>query len=352
MFIRILRQTAFLTTGLLLRFPIWACLWALGKVGLIKLIFQVYPLSERETRAFCPNIPILRKFFSARPTLAGIIVRGFQPLGIYMVMPNTVYDLAKRENKHLALKIIKRLRWMCNFTGAISVGLAGQLPSIFERRHSLMMKKPLHGSLFGMLYSVLETTKCVIAIHKLPIHTLSIGILGIGELGIALADYLKQKGYRVVPIDLRYRRGGRLVLRDENTAAWQLREIDILINLMPTGKHFLEANCHIHLSSQCPIIDFSHPGISPRIVNEIYMGNRVRRKGIRFLLSLPGGWKNNEIPACSLPSMLAAMSSQKWNTFEEFTVIAKEAGFRVPLSRDTDEVNEIMATPRVAAGVS
>ena len=352
---RILRQTAFLTTGLLLRLPIWGCLWALGKLGFVKLIFQVYPSSELEAQAFCPNIPVLRNFFSTRPTLAGIITRGFKPLGIYMVMPNTVEELAKRENKHLALKIIERLRWTCDFTGAKSVGLAGQLAGVFEKRHKIMMEKPLHGSLFGMLYSLLETTRCVIQTHKLSVNSLCIGMLGMGDLGTALSDYLEHKGYRVVPLGLRYTRGGRIVLRHQNTAVQQLKEVDILINLMPTGKHFLQTNCHEHLSPECPIIDFAHPGIPPRIVNTTYMGNRVQREGLRFLLRLPGGWNSDEIPACSLPSMLAAMTNKKWSTFEEFSIIAKETGFHVPLGRPSVasvEVTGRMHAPHIAAGVS
>lgn len=349
MVIRILRQTAFLTTGLLLRLPIWGCLWTLGKLGFVKVIFQVYPSSEREIRAFCPNIPVLRNFFSARPTLAGIIISGFRPLGIYMVMPNTVEELAKGENKHVALKIVDRLRWVCDFTEAKSVGLAGQLAGVFERRHEIMMKKPLYGSLFGMLYGLLETIRAVIETHQLSANSLCIGVLGVGDLGTALSDYLERQGYRVVPIDVRHTVDGRFELRYENIALQQLKESDMLINLMPTGKHFLQTNSHDHLSPECPIIDFSHPRIPPSIVNPTYMGNRIQREGLRFLLSLPGGWKSNEIPACSLPSMLAAMTNEKWNTFEEFSVIAKETGFHVPLSRASVEVTGRMHAPRVAA---
>jgi hypothetical protein len=352
MVIRILRQTAFLTTGLLLRLPLWGCLWALGKTGFVKVIFQVYPSSERETRAFCPNIPLVRNFFSARPTLAGIITCGFRPLGIYMVIPNTVEELAKGENKHLALKVIERLQWVCDFTGATSVGLAGQLPGVFERRHGIMMKEPLHGSLFGMLFSLLETTRCVIEAHEVSTNNLCIGMLGTGDLATALSDSLEHKGHRVVPIDLRHTSGGEFVLRHESLAVQQLKEIDILINLMPAGKHFLQLNCHEHLSPECGIIDFAHPGIPPRIVNATCMGNRVQRDGLRFLLSLPGGWKSNELPACSLPSILAAMTNRKWNTFEEFSIIARETGFYIPLNRPPLKVRGRAQAPRVAAGVS
>jgi hypothetical protein len=324
----------------------------LGKLGFVKLIFQVYPSSERETRAFCPNIPLLRKFFSARPTLAGIITRGFRPLGIYTVMPNTIEDLAKKENKHSAIKIIQRLGWLCDFTSAKSVGLAGQLAGVFEKRHRIMIRKPLHGSLFGMQYSLLETTRCVIEKHGLSVNSLCIGLLGMGDLGTALSGYLERKGYRVLPLDLRHSRGGKFVLRHENTAKRQLKEIDVLINLMPTGKHFLQANCHQHLSRKCAIIDFAHPGIPPRIVNPTYMGNRVQGEGLRFLMSLPGGWNSNEIPACCLPSMLAAMTDKKWDTFEEFSIIAEENGFHVPLSSHSGGVTGGVYVPPVAAGVS
>ena len=107
--------------------------------------------------------------------------------------------------------------------------------------------------------------------------------------------------------------------------------LDILVNMTPTGEDFIHTNCHRNISPDCYIVDFAHPGISANIPNKLYLGNRVRRKGTRFLKSLPGHWHQHDIPACSLASILSTTTTAKWTSIDDFSKLAKKQGFFVSI---------------------
>ena len=331
MLIRFLRQTVFVTAGTLFRLPILGLLWILGKLRFIRTVFQVYPTDEIETQGFCPNIKLLRNFFSARPTLGGLITDGMRPIGIYVVVPNTAQEIVKRSNSILAQHIVDRLKRLHHMTNAVSVGLAGQLGMIFEQRHKIPIEPPLYSSLYGTIFSLSETIDQVITKHLLPENSAVIGILGMGIFRQALQDHLEEKGHHTIPIDLQYTRSGQMRIRHFETVADQLQNAHILVNLLPTGEHFLQTNCHARISKDCIIVDFARPGIPATIPHTRYQGNRVQRKGIRFLLSLPGDWERHHIPACSLASLLAMKQKPVWGGFSEFCEEAKKQKFFVSL---------------------
>lgn len=331
MLIRLFRQTVFVMSGTLFRFPILVSLWILGKLRFIRTIFQVYPTDEIETQGFCPNFKPLRNFFSARPTLGGLIIEGMRPIGIYMVVPNTAPEMVKRSNARLALHIVERLKKLHHLTNAASVGLAGQLGIIFEQRHKIPIRPPLYSSLYGTIFSLSETIDQVIIRHQLPAQSAVIGILGMGIFRQALQGYLEQKGHHPIPIDLHYMRSGHLKIRLVEEVSPRLQKLHVLVNLLPTGTHFLQTNCHEYISPDCIIVDFARPAIPEKIPHIRYMGNRVQRKGIRFLFSLPGNWACHHIPACSLASLLAIRQRPTWNTVDEFCQIAKKHRFFVSL---------------------
>lgn len=331
MFGKYIRQTAFILTGTLFRLPILGILWILGKLHLIKIIFQVYPTDESEIQGFCPNIKLLRNFFSTRPTFGGFIADGMRPIGFYVVVPNTAQDLIKRTNAKLAHSITRRLLWIQQLTGAFSIGLAGQLGFIFEKRHGIPIQPPLYNSLYGALFSLSETIFQAIKKHNLSPDSAIIGILGMGVFGDALRHFLEEKGYHAMPINLQYTKSGRLKIRDEEAAVDRIKSLNMLVNITPTGTHFLQTNIHTYLVPNCIIIDFSRPGIPPTISNTVYRGNRVQRKGIRFILSLPGDWDHYHIPACSLASLLATRQQPTWETVDDFCKTAKENRYFISL---------------------
>ncbi len=331
MLIRFFRQTVFVLAGTLFRLPILGLLWILGKLRLIRTIFQVYPTDETETQGFCPNIKPLRNFFSARPTLGGLITDGIRPIGIYVVVPNTAQEIVQRGNSILAQQIVERLKRLHHLTNAVSVGLAGQLGIIFEQRHKIPIEPPLYNSLYGTIFSLSETIEQAIQRHLLPHNSATIAILGMGIYRQALQDHLEEKGHHTIPIDLQYTRSGRMKIRHLETVTGRLEKAHVLVNLLPTGIHFLQTNCHTYISRDCIIVDFARPGIPATIPHTRYMGNRVQHKGIRFLLSLPGDWKRHHIPACSLASLLALRQKPTWKNFTEFSKEAKKQRFFISL---------------------
>ena len=324
-------QLAFVLTGTIFRLPILGILWLLGKCGLIRTVFQVYPTDETETQAFCPNIATLRHYFSARPTFGGFITKGIRPIGIYVVIPDTAQTLVKRQNSHLSHAVVDRLHRTARLTGAQSIGLAGQLGYIFKKRHGISIDPPLYDSLYGSVFSLSETIFDVVSKYRLPVDTLNIGILGMGDIGQVLARRLENNGFRVTRLNLKLMKSGGIKLNNEAAAIPMLRSLHILVNITATGDYFLQTNTHQYISSDCIIIDFARPGIPDVVPNKLYMGNRVHRKGIHFAMSLPGDWDHQHIPACALASLLSTMTKSTWSDIDEFCSIAKQHKFFVPL---------------------
>lgn len=58
-----LRQIIFLFIGTILRWPLWLFIGLVGRFGIFKTVFLVYPTDEVECRGFCPQFSPLRRFF-------------------------------------------------------------------------------------------------------------------------------------------------------------------------------------------------------------------------------------------------------------------------------------------------
>ena len=322
--------------GALFRFPVWAALWILGRFGLFKVVFLVYPADITELTGFCPPLPVFRRFFSARPTLGGIILNGIRPVGIYLVVPDTVQELASRSNGALSHTIVKRLFWVARLVGAKSIGLAGQLSFIFQKKHRIPIVAPLYSSLYGSVFSLSETIERALQSQSIGRKSNgekpNIGILGKGDISTLLARHIMDTHQSSpVYIDVKYLKSGRIALKNKAEAKQRLKDFDILVNMLPTGDHFFQTNCDQYLSIECIIIDFSHPGINAcRLPHRKHMGNQIQRDGLRFMPSLPGDWKYHTLPACSLASLLASENAPQWKNFNEFCNDAKARGFFVP----------------------
>lgn len=334
---QIVQQLIFLLVGTLFRIPVWAVLWILGQFGLFKVIFLVYPADIIELKGFCPPLPLLRRFFSGRPTLGGFILDGVRPIGIYLVVPDTVQELASRANGALAHTIVERLFWVARLINAKSVGLAGQLSFIFQKKHHIPMVAPLYSSLYGSVFSLSETIeKAIQSIGEADKgEKPTIGILGKGDISALLARHIADTYHsKPVYIDVKYLKSGRIALKCKDEAIPHLKSFDLLVNMLPTGDHFFQTKCCEYLSDECIIIDFSHPGIhSGLLPHRKHIGNRIQRDGLRFIPSLPGDWEYHTLPACSLASLLASEYDPKWKNFNEFCIQARARGFFVPFSK-------------------
>lgn len=330
---RHLRQPTFLMHAFVLRWPIWMLIWAIGRTGLFKTIFLIYPTDPAECLDFCPNIPWLRRFFSGRPTPAGMIMNGWLPVGLYLVIPNPALELMRKKNRTLVKLIVKRMLWIRKLSGARTIGLAGQLGPIFEKRHGIPMQPPFYGSTLGNIYSIQEAIRHMAKDTGKPFWQVTVAILGGGELGEQLRKYLSGDGYQLSMVGVRYTRRGNVKLADEEKTDRQLQDVDFVINLLPRGKDFLACRLDERICRSASIIDFSRPQIpAQRIGQRVVMGNRMQRRGIHFFMKLPGGWQRHELPACSMPCLLAALTGFSAENLAEFRLAAQQFAFQTALA--------------------
>jgi hypothetical protein len=327
------RQLIFLVYAFLLRWPIWLLIWLFGRSGMFGTLFLIYPTDKDECLDFCPDIKWLRDFFSGRPTPAGLIMDGWHPIGIYLVIPNSALELMRRKNRPMIETIIKRMLWIQKLSGAKTIGLAGQLGPIFEKRHGIRMEPPFYSSTYGNIFSIQKAVSHMVRTAKKNPPRVSVAIVGGGLLGEQLEQYLGDDGYRLSMVDVRYTRRGDIFLSDEAAAKKQLGSVDYVINLLPRGKDFMDCQLNLHLPETATIIDFSRPPIPPQaVLQEVVMGNRVQRNGMHFFMRLPGGWKRHELPACSMPSLLASLGGIPIDNMDQFRLAARQFQFSSALA--------------------
>lgn len=327
-----LRQIVFLIYAFLLRWPIWLLIWIFGRSGMFRTLFLIYPTDTSECLDFCPDIKWLRNFFSGRPTPAGLIMNGWRPMGIYLVIPNSALELMRKKNRPLVETIIKRIQWARKISGARSIGLAGQLGPIFEKRHGIPMEPPFYSSTYGNIFSIQKAVSHLVSIGNKKPWEVSVSIIGGGLLGEDLLQYLGGDGYRMSMVDVRYTRRGDIKLMDEEATSRQLAGVDIVINLLPRGKDFMDCQLHTLMPETATIVDFSRPPIPPQAIpQKTVMGNRVQRSGVHFFMRLPGGWQRHELPACSMPSLLVAFGGLPIRNLEEFRIAARQFQFSTAL---------------------
>lgn len=328
-----LRQLVFLIYGFFLRWPIWLLIWLIGCTGKLKTIFLIYPTDNSECLDFSPDIKFLRDFFSGRPTPAGLIMDGWCPMGIYLVIPDSSMELMRKKNRPMVKTIIKRMLWVQKLTGAETIGLAGQLGPIFEKRHGIPMEPPFYASTYGNIFSIQNAVSHLVNSAQKKPWQVSVSIIGGGLLGEDLLQYLAADGYQLSMVDVRYTKKGDVKLTDQAEASRQLSGVDLVINLLPRGKDFLDCELHRKIPQTATIIDFSRPPIGKNAVPQrVVMGNRVQSSGIRFVMRLPGGWQRHELPACSMPSLLASLADVPLRTIEDFRLAARQFRFCTALA--------------------
>ncbi len=334
----LLKQIIFLFIGTILRWPLWLLIGITGRFGFFQTVFLVYPTDEVECREFCPEITLLRRYFLGRPTPGGLIMNGWRPMGIYFVIPDLPMVLARKKNKKHVELIVQRMRWIRRLAGAKTIGLAGQLGPIFSRRHNIPMEPPLFDSINGNIFSIHEAVKWV-GNQKLPLlYKQKITVVGGGELGVTLLEYLTDQGYQCNTVSVRYTRRAEIIPVKSAENIEHLQNAHFVINLLPKGTDFLNAKLQEFIPPTAAIIDFSRPAISANALPQtLYSGNKLRRSNMRFVFALPGGWKQQQLPACALPALLAAISGEIHDQLEPFCQLARQQAFCTALV-DTPEV--------------
>lgn len=334
------RQFVFLLYSFLCNWLVSLFIFVFGRFGLFKTLFLIYPTDRDECLDFCPDIPWLRKYFSGRPTPAGLIMDGWRPMGIYFLVPDTALELVRKKNRPVVDKIMGRMLWYKKLSGAQAIGLAGQLGPVFEKHLKHPLDHPFYTSTYGNVFSIQSAVNYLVKSSNRKPWQVSLAIIGGGELGSQLEESISSEGYQVETINMRYTRKGNVKLIDEELVNSQLKEVDFAINLLPRGIDFIDCQMHQRIPESATVIDFSRPPIRPEsILQNVVMGNRVQKKGLHFFVKLPGGWKRNELPACSLPSLVASVSSLKFSNLEEFNLATRQLSYFTALA-DTPATSE------------
>ncbi len=334
------RQFVFLLYSFLLNWIVCLLIFIFGWFGLFKTLFLIYPSDRDECLDFCPDIPWLRNYFSGRPTPAGLIMDGWRPMGIYFLVPNTALELVRKKNRPVVDKIMGRMFWYKKLSGAKAIGLAGQLGPIFEKQLKHPLDHPFYTSTYGNIFSIQSAVNYLVNSSKRKPWQVSLAIIGGGELGAQLEESISSEGYQVETINIRYTRKGNVKLIDEDLVNKQLKNVDFAINLLPRGIDFIDCKMHQRMQESATVIDFSRPQIRPdSIAQNVVMGNRVQKKGLHFFVKLPGGWKRNELPACSLPSLVASVDSLRFSNLEEFNLAARQLAYSTALATPATSEN-------------
>ncbi|GAB6192276.1 hypothetical protein JCM39068_20250 [Desulfocastanea catecholica] len=228
--------------------------------------------------------------------------------------------------------IIRRMLWVQKLSGAKTIGLAGQLGPIFEKRHGLPMEPPFYSSTYGNIFSIQKAVSHLVKTARKNPRQVSVAVVGGGLLGEQLEKHLGDDGYHMSMVDVRYTRKGDVKLMDEEQARQQLGAVDFVINLLPRGKDFLDCRLHRQIAESATIIDFSRPPIPTQAIpQKTVMGNRVQRNGMHFFMRLPGGWQRHELPACSMPSLVASLAGPV-SSMAEFRLAAAKCQFYTALA--------------------
>lgn len=330
--IKSFRKTLFVIYAMFFRMPMWAIIWLIGRTGVIKTIFVIYPHDQKEYANLCPNYKFFVNFLSGRPTPGGLIFDKWKPVGIYLFISNTPQELIKKKNRHIAEAIVRRMRWIQKISGAKACGFAGQLGPILERRHGIAMEPPFFGSTMGNVFSIDDSISFLAKSQKKPLWQLSIAVIGGGELGEMLQEHFQTQGYQADLVDIVYKRRSGVELRDIQATTRQLEQVDFVVNLLATGEEFLKSGISELLRPSTTVIDFSRPPIAKeKLHTKVFMGNRVQRPGMRFAFALPG-WKQEELPACSIPSILASNYGIVEQNAGNFCAAARQVDFETALA--------------------
>jgi len=329
----ILRKTLVSIYVLFFSYPAWGLIWLIGRTGLLKTVFLMYPTDKREYKDVLPNVRFIINYMSARPTPAGFIFNGWKPVGVYCCITNLPEELMKKKNRHIAETIVRRMKWAQKISGAKVCGFAGQLGPILERRHGIAMKAPFFSGIQGTIFGIDNSISFLAKQAEKNPWQLSIAVLGGGDLGEMIEEHFINRGYAVDIVSMTFKRRGGVKIADSSKAEHQLKDADFVINLLPTGDIFLNSGVPELLSSQSTIIDFARPAIpEKKIAVTVLMGNRIKRSGMRFGGVLPGDWRQKEFPACSLSSILASNFGVNEQNITKFCDAARGYSFQTALA--------------------
>lgn len=307
----------------------WPILFVLSLCRFFKFncIFTVYPGSQKDVDGYFPTGMkwFLKPIASGRPFVAGMITTGNgSGRGLVLAVPNSIDQI--RSDRQLVGKIMKRLDFTRQVTGAKTIAIAGQGPRAFKAHFPF--EKPFIYGLRGRVFSVVESVERIMENHHLEASRTTVAILGVGEIGHAIIQNLKGKGIGAVGIDIE-RKDGHVVIPDEGRE--RLRAADLVVVQTPRGDDVVPY--YTDLKKTAILVDDSHPRITERPSEIQFYKVAIGRPGVEFWPPLPG-YEHYWIPGCVQESMVVAETGTHDMSQEEFNRRAKELGFYAHLIDD------------------
>ena len=321
-----MRKATFLTTNLVLGFPIRILLRCLRRFALFDYIFLIYPGDNSDIEGFCPLWLARTPLISRRPLIGGIITG--KSRGLLLGVPNTAEEF--RSNPETARIVMERVLRIQKLVGAKSVALAGRLPGVLERQ-GMEIKSPVVMGVKGTLFSVIETINLAAKKHALEPSRTRIGIVGVGNIGQSLLEHLAKQGWNVFGVDMRAGIGANTRTGEifyGQAALKALGDADIVVALTPTGADF-EPYLK-HLRSDAIVLDDTHPMIRKRPKGISFYKVAVGMDGVRFRPKLPG-YRRNWMPGCAVEATVVANTLNFDMDQMEFNKAANDLGLRALL---------------------
>ena len=312
---RYLKKVLFLTTGFILRYPIFLLLFLLRPFKLFQYIFLVYPGKDKDIDEYCPLWLAKSILFSAKPSIAGIITKSnTNTRGLVLVVPNSTLDLIHK--KDIAVNIIKNLNRIAKIVGANTIGMAGQGPGIMQKHNIETGEKFMYGTM-GTLFSISQTINAAVKKNNFSKNA-KIVIVGKSFISKGLINFLNKYEYCTSEINI-------------SDGPSFIKDADIVVVITLSGKLFYPFMPY--LKNPSIVIDYTHPKMLKKPNYSYFYKVATGIDGVKFIPKLPG-YKANWIPGCCIESIVhSECGNTPFSNQELFNQSAQNLGLEPLLVR-------------------
>lgn len=302
-------------------------------------VFLVYPGQGTDLDYFCieEDWETLRGQDSLVPVVGRITQGVTGAKGLLVATGVTAEDFIRRQPQLLPV-ILNQLNVLAHRVCARSIGLAGIMPSIIEKREGQL------GHCLSPLFvrGLIGSTWLVVSqVQKLICAPARVGIVGVGYLGGLVADELEKNGFGVVRVDRQ---------KSPNYPN-DLQRCQLVIALTPNGddmQGYTEVICNGKSACRKLLFD-CHPVPSPETVSlyveagiQVFQASATA-DGVSTQPALPN-FQKSDIPGCMLDALLRSIIGDNGQgvDYKQFDQIARRVGIETPLLELTPELELVV----------
>ena len=281
------RKFLFLSTGLVLKYPMFLLLFLLRPLRLFQYIFLIYPGKDKDIEKYCPLWLAKKPIFAGKPLIAGIITKStIHARGLVLVIPNSTHDLM--HHKHIAMDVMKNLNKIATIVGAHTIGMAGQGPGIMTKHNIDTGEKFMYGTM-GTIFSISQTIDAAVKDNSFSKNA-KVVVVGKSFISTGLVDFLNDHGYNASDINI-------------SEGPSFIEDADIVVVITLSGKLFYPFMPY--LKDPSIVIDYTHPKMLKKPKDAYFYKVATGLDGVKFIPRLPG-YKAEWIPGCCIESIVHA----------------------------------------------